>query len=653
MGRGNERGALVYSVTMDRSPAENGAHAGEARQDGTILLGALLWAGFAVLVVALRGARWDENFEFARVLLGWVRYPVGHPIRQYVHGAYNLQTYAAAAQLWLVPSPALLNGFRNALFVWATVLPPFLLTSLVTRRALYGHVAAALFLAGAHLEFDSSYPLYVWPGYFSNGHVGIAFALVVVYFLGSGRWRPGYFLLGLVPCIHLGQWPPLLLLAGLHALWAVRSGRGRALLRALGWGALGLAICGCFWVVQRQFVEAPPTEGPYFSAAAARPIWEGRVEYHDIHRRIPVGNAHLVVGCLLLLGMAGVWVDSRSRGQDTAYRWLFVYGLCVASLVYGVMTVHFFMGRRVPYILLAWLPYRLLNHLPTVVMAMTLGLLLRFQRGRAATPWILAGALAFFLVAPVLDGVVPPGWFDRYLRGGEAVFFGLWGASLLTAAASRADPGRFRRYWPLAAVGGVIVLGTYHQFGAACVVAGAVVAGALGRVGQGRAAQRWGAGAAGLACAALVVLLFSREVAHRRHLPRSDFDRRLVACLELRGDGDAMLVGAPDQLFLQARTGHPVMVDMITPYHIGYMPSLGPSVQKIYDDLYGIRFDRPADVSQTAWLDRWGDRSRREWQALADAYGFGYVVAPPEPILDLDPLVLDSTAVLYGLGDDG
>ena len=96
-----------------------------------------------------------------------------------------------------------------------SVLPVFLLTTILSRKHLWGHVAALLVLLGLHHEFASYYPLPSWPSQYSIGTVGTGYALIVLALLVTQRWRSAFFLLGLMPAVHVGQLPILLGVASL------------------------------------------------------------------------------------------------------------------------------------------------------------------------------------------------------------------------------------------------------------------------------------------------------------------------------------------------------------------------------------------------------------------------------------------------------
>lgn len=265
------------------------------------LAGALFWLAFSLLAVMLRGVRWDENYEFAQVLLGQVPYPEGHPLHQYVHGFYSLQTWLCAAFMYVLPDPLPVNLLRNWAFLASSTVPVFLLGALFSGRQLPGHLAAVFVLLGIHISFFSSYPILVWPHIFSNGPVGLGYMLLALWALLDRRHRLAGLLFGLAPAIHLGQFPPLLLTACLVLFVRWRSGGRAGVLALARWTAPGLLVCGLFAVVVRAATIVPPTSGPWFHPASPDVLWRTAVQFHDGHRAIPFTTGHIVLFAALLL----------------------------------------------------------------------------------------------------------------------------------------------------------------------------------------------------------------------------------------------------------------------------------------------------------------------------------------------------------------
>ena len=276
------------------------------------LRGILTVALYVVLAVVLRGVRWDETYEHAQIIAGQVRYPPGHPLALYVHNAFSFQTFLSGLVLKLGGGAGVLCGMRNILFLAGSIAPVYLLAAGLSRSVLAGLMAAALALQGIMLEFDGSYPTAVWPVLYSNGHIGGAAALLGLCALVFGWWRTAFFLVGVLPCIHVGQWPPLAgvtLVYGLHAAWRARRGEADQLMGAgaapyLGYTLLGLACTVLFWAVHRQGVLPLPESGPFAARAGAEAVWRGYTALHDPHRAFPPGNGHVVLlGAILLCGM--------------------------------------------------------------------------------------------------------------------------------------------------------------------------------------------------------------------------------------------------------------------------------------------------------------------------------------------------------------
>ncbi len=620
-----------------------------------------LWVTFCLVAVVLRGVRWDENYEFAQVITRTISYTEGHPLFRYVRSMFSLQTYSLAALLCLTPSPALLCGLRNVLFLMATVLPAFLLGSMLSRRTLWGHVAAAIVLLGTHLAFYSTYPQFVWPHMYSNGHIGTGYALLVVYLLASGHWRTGYFLVGLMPCIHLGQWPPVLGFAGLLALWTWQRGHGRRLNRALTFAALGLAISAGFWGVLRLFAVPGPTGGPYYSATDPQAVWLGYMARHASHRSIPWCTGHITLAALPLLGLGAARMEARDGNPGGPWCWILVYGTCVACIVWATMAVHVALTSRIPFLLVSWMPYRLMNHLPPLLVVMTVAVLSGTRDRKTAAELLVAAVLLYGITKPGLQTLVGNGLYARYFETGIGVFFALYGAAIGVVMRQLKDDRPFLVPWIAAGLLGWVALGLVHQFGAACCACGLGAALALEQktgTATSESPRQDSAcflrrldfeKALGALAFVLVAVLAYREWATRDHLPVSPFERRVVEYLDAQGEQDAMLVAGYQQEGLQARTGHPVMADMATMTWIAYKPSLGPAMDKLYGDLYGIHFTQQptTEVGPQAWFERWAARSFAQWQALSEEYAFCYLVAPKFITLDLPQVVEGKTESLY------
>ena len=307
-----------------------------------------------------------------------------------------------------------------------------------------------------------------------------------------------------------------------------------------------------------------------------------------------------------------------------------------------------------------------MNHVPPVLLAMLVAVL---SEGRATVPDVsrgglpldaplgggrsgvvlLGGAVLYGLIKPLLAPLVGAELYRRYCFTGDAVLFGLMGASatVLARTLRRGDRGFFLPWVVLVVLawGGLLL---YHQFGAACVALGAAAAAAM-RPDSERVPSAISKPLIAGVCVVSFAALLWQQYHTRQHLPKTEFDREIASVLADRGEEEAMLLAGPHELLLQARTGHPVLVDSATASLMSYMPGMAPEIQKMYGDLYGIRFAAPRDDHQPSWDRVWALRDRDEWRALSLEYGFRYIVAPPGTELDLPRIVRDERGSLYVL----
>ncbi len=610
--------------------------------------GLFFWCAFAVAAVAVRGVRWDEAYEHAQILAGQIPYPENHPLYRYVHNGFSLQTYLAALVVWLAPGPIVLNGIRNVLFVLASVLPAYLITRRLAGNALWGHTAALLTLAGVWLEFDSSYPLSVWPNTFTNGYLGGGYMLLTMYLILTSHWRSGLFLLGLAPAIHIGELPAILPVCGLFVLWQLVRGDRAGFLRGLPWGAAGIAICIGFGLLIRFGFYVPWPES-ISNPESVNAIWRGYTEWFDPHRQFPPMNAHVGGVAALLIGLgAAMTLGAR----EPMWRWLAVFTASVIAVVWVAMGIHAAFGPNTPFLVIGWMPYRLLNLMLPVWLATVIGVLAR-RDGEAdgrVGPWFVGGALALYLLLPILrlgaDGAV-----DRYLASGELVMLLLTGAAYARLADMIPARHGVGLAWRVAGAVSFVALIFVHQLGAVSFAVGAGVFALFPvrfQLTIPALPRRIALGTA----AALAVLLNYDQFMSRAQLPRSEFDQRVAEYLSERGERDAVLLAHPSEFLLQARVGNPVLVETQTASLMSYLPELGPWIQQTYMDLYGIRFDQlpPADLD-ARWRALWAARPAQDWAALAQEYGIGYVIAPASVPLDLDPVLTGSEKTLYRAGD--
>ncbi|HQK76677.1 MAG TPA: hypothetical protein PKZ25_10800 [Candidatus Hydrogenedentes bacterium] len=199
----------------------------------------------------------------------------------------------------------------------------------------------------------------------------------------------------------------------------------------------------------------------------------------------------------------------------------------------------------------------------------------------------------------------------------------------------------------------LIVVAMHHRFGAACILAGVIA-----RVGVDRFLRhtpRWHETlqlaatrgyALGTAVAVTLAALLVQQGRDQAWLPRTPFEQNVAMYLSNRGQPDTMIVTRPDQYAMQARLGHPVMANLALPTWPLGRPSLGPPIAKLYREIYGIHFGNGRPARQN-WATVWRNRSREEWQDLAAAHGFRYVLAPNHVAVRLPAVLIGETESLY------
>jgi len=620
-----------------------------------IAFGIALWVVFAIIAIGIRGVRWDETFEHAQVLTGQTPYPEGHPLFRYVREAFSIQTHLSAVLLRATSSATVVCGFRNVLYLLTTALPAFLLTTLVARKAIWGHVAALLTLQHVLIEFDGSYPLAAWPTVYSNGAIGGGYALLVLYCFAAGRLGAAFFLTGLMPCVHIGQMPPVIGLAVCVVCWTWRCGDRTTMRRAVLFGVLGVAVSAAFWLFTRALAVPPPQQGPYFSTEAAGPIWAGYTRYYDQHRHLLPGNG--VVGLLGAVLLAGAAAAQTGRDLNRAgpLTWYFVYALLVTVAVFGSFALSKLFGAALPFALVAWMPYRLINHVPTILLAVIIGLLTRRFGGSSELPrasLLLVGALVFGTLGPGLVRLVGREAYARYLTPEACVLFVLYGAAVAALCLHLRQERQSIVSLCVPAFVAVCCLAMYHQFGAFCAALGGTLALGLHCVPASPAptprARGRTLGTAAL-CALVALALVHREFTARRHLPVEPFLQRVREYLDARKAQDAMLIGPPNSMLIQAKTNRPVLAESATPSLISYVPALAPSIQKIFGQLYGVRFDTEPGDRGRPWQTVWAERTKEQWRALGTEYDCAYVIADDSLVLDLAPVLREGRQTLYKL----
>ncbi|MBI1318442.1 MAG: hypothetical protein GC168_05750 [Candidatus Hydrogenedens sp.] len=627
--------------------------------------GALLWLAVGVVGIALRGVRWEESYERAQAMLGIIPYDHGHPLYVYGWNAFSIHYYLSALVMRVWDSPLLVCGVRDLLCVWAALLPVYFLGARVARNPWGGHLAAAFILANAHQIFRSYYSINVWPFMFTSGEIGFGWALGVAAGWAWGRWGLGFFMLGMMPVVHIGQMPPVLAVGIAMAAGLLVYGQPEERRRmVLGLGA-GLAVTALF-VVLHHFLHAPyAADGPYAASGDGIEVWKRFTFYEDIHRRPgvpprfgPFAHSQLALLALPLLTIGWMWrhrarQDSPPKPvnmKDVAVASVFFhYALACCGAVWIASAGQGLIGPDTPFWLIGWLPYRLPNHAGALLVALSAGMALS---GRARGVALVA--VAWLALAPLGAWILPEAVQQRYIAPTEGPLFLLLGGVFAAVGVELRDSPGFLRGC-LAACAAVWAYAAWHnQFLAALVVCGAGAYFVLAAVGSrvrspyrlpeedGSRVRSPYRGVA-LAIALVVAGQLAKEYQTREHLPRDAFEQEARAYLQAHAAPEDVLLAPFTTINYQEKLGQPVFATFETYLFIPYLRDIAPTIEQMLTDAYGIRFGEPwsQDVSV------WERRTPEEWQALGERYDIAYVLAPKGAHIALEPVLEGGRRVLY------
>lgn len=623
----------------------------QIREKRCLWVGAVFWLVFSLVAVALRGVRWEETYEHALVITRTVPYPEAHPFFIYCSNVFSGQSYLSALLLSLWDAPLFINGFRNVLQLSFCTVPVYLLGMRFSGSVWGGHLATTLVLLGVHKGFQSYYPIESWPHFFATGQIGAGYALLVFALLLMNGWRSVWFLLGLMPMVHVGQWPVIGLFAGIQWLQMLPQGDWTRVRQAALWFSVGMVPCVLFFLVQRAFYVAMPESGAYFAQGDARAIWSAYTGLHDLHRAVPRDSflkSVLAAGAVLLVaGFTGMW-----PGLEGAPRKGFIqttsFALLTTLVVGGIWLLHQALGGRMPFALIGWMPYRLMNHLAILLVPLVVGVL---WRGRGGGRGLLAVVLLYALLLPVWRALLPPEIFARYGGNLEGLIFALCGGVLASAVIARDGQAGVRGSLSLSAIRVLLLalvsafLLDFYPFALAGMLGGALTWGVCEGLVHIRPQLKrpWLQGGTVALGACLLVSLLVQEARHREQLPLQPIHRQVADWLHERGEVDAMIVTPYWDVNWLGKIRHPILADYQTAHLMSYVPALAPSLKKMHEEVFGFIVDgAPRDPLAT-----WPGRSAEEWRRLGEAYGFRYVLAPTEMELGLECVLEGQPYDLY------
>lgn len=634
------------------------------------------WLVYAVVHVGVSGAVLDETVIAGQVIAGDVVYPAGHPHDVYFKTTFSLSHFVSAAVLRAGFDVESASFLRNVLFLFLSAVTPFLAALALTRRVVVGHAATVLTLLGAAASLGGLYPVWVFPDFYSNGHVGLCLAVCLVAVTSLGWWRTAGLLFGLLPSLHgamaLAAWAALALVS----LMRLRRGEGIPPRRFFVGAAAGGAVSLGLGVYLAFFTTIAPAAPPFETGLATSTVRETLMVTG--HRgAIPWSHVGYWLNPVLFAAAAAL-VGVLARRRDDATRRA-LEAFLILGAVGWLIVVAMDVWRRVgspPEALVILMPGRFSNLTQALLVPLAAAAVYHGSRALPPRRRLFLGAglgvtlagLALAASGVLVDGGGPVARHALPLVLGAAVGLGVlrWkqfggGRRAVLAAAALAVAGSQIPLWAsgrmalysLVAVGAVAATGVFagrwsHRIPAglpavarvAPLVAAAVVAAATV---QGRRVD-------------------FMDPSRVRWDVVSDDDRALRRWFEQYSDRDDLVLTPwvwrlPEA---QGKYGRPVLVKFETPWFSTYRPDLAPMIDVLVEELYGVEFPPPGrygevqgdptSVWNPVWERAWTSRSAEEWRRLSDRFGFRHVVAPSNWTLSLDAAFVGPEFSIYVIG---
>jgi hypothetical protein len=640
----------------------------------------VLWALYALAYLLLNGAIVDETVVSAQILTGAVDYPAGHPHELFHRQALSLTNHVSAAIAWVLPGYEAVSFVRNFLFLFLSGFVPYLVGTLLTGRWIWGLCASALVLADCAWILRGVYPTFVFPTFYSHGHIGAYGALLVVCLLVTRRWRLGGLLLGLFPGIHL------LLAALLWAWGALWLGltrarpRGAELRRLLVWLAGGLAACLVSFLGSWLAGVEGPASDVWRVAQGGEQVRENFIAFTDIHRQMPAaGSARFQLGYLgnsVIFGTGALLLLVYLRRQGSAR-----FGTALGIVGFALLALVCVWGSRAWYELFGGLPdaveTAMPNRLSNLAAVLVIPVFVAGLRESCAQAPPRIRRLALLLIAALVLGAAAltfARWYPSRIWVGKNFrllpLYGLLAAGL--AAATVLSGSRVLRGVALLAAAAIAWLladqrDLVGNESMPVFLGGFLAALALFRLQPGHPSAEPGRIVGVLLPAALCLLCMAAALRTRQADEASTytlFDRELCAWLDEHARPDEMLL--PPLLprtQLQAKSSHPVLLELGTLWLMPYFPELSSVIGRMTAELYGVDYSDRAGLEELAedgylgqyapvWRRAWTQRSTAQWTALGQRWGFRLVVAPADWPLALEPALVADGWALYSLSRD-
>jgi hypothetical protein len=606
----------------------------------TLGWGAAVWGGYTVLYLCIRGIHLDQDVIPAQFIAGAIRNPPGHPHQIFYPTVFNLPNYSGALLWKLVSGPWLLSLVRNFVFLFLNAYGAFSAATVLTGVPMWGHIAAVFTLSETATQFEGRYPLRVFPMFYSDGHIGLAFAVLLAVLLTAGCWRTGGFLYGLLPSIHASMavvlWPWGLGFALLQRRQFSQVGR-RAVIAAVG----GIVLCLLLAVFLR--IHGPPAAGlPYQEAANGEQIHRAFMDRTEYHRSMPnLRSPAYLIGPVAFFGFCGLvlWKDSRRHLQEARFSiaglGLICWAYCFASVIYRLA------GGRLSEFITMSMPNRFSNIPVFLLLPLTVAVMARAWESMDTSGKTSANVLLIGLL--VIQALGLPSARSPLSR---LLIFAVWGVAIAMTVSTFHEDAK-RRFAAIGIAAGIgvsliTVVRLPYKAVVITVFAVSLIGSILLLIAARRSALRMPFGGVPLACAVVLASLCSIPGPELRYATEAwgritPFEQELGQWLQLHSGPDEMIL--PPLLprtELQAKVNRPVLMESETLPLMTYMPKLSAPIGMMAWDLYGLDYTNPVRLATVLngrefnleKLDQiWIERKLEEWQALGRKYKFRFVVS--------------------------
>ena len=603
---------------------------------------------------------WHVALEPAQLLAGTVRYPVPTPFELYETQVWNvwhqLLAPLLAAGLSERTLSVLLSGTTTAL-TFAAVSGFARALGAGTLLAL---TAPLLMLLKHPTQAGFSYPIYLLGEGHTYGMAGLAWLALALAAFVAERWLLAGFLVGLAPALHvsLGAWLAIAIgAAALPALPALRP----HLRRFCTGVALGGALCALSLGVHLALAPALPPSDP----ASSERYLTAFVRLWDAHRVAPDLGARpsFMVWCSALTALALLRLERDRLGAGAALA-LRVLVVCSAVGFVVSMALPQLVLEAVPKLLLIAMPTRLANLASLLGIPLALAVIDRFRSDPLPRVLLLAamGLLALSFGGPV--------WWSR---------INLWttGAPVLAISAvvalARSAPHRREAVLVTAGLLGWLVLraawrGLSHPNWQGLpgelsldVALGSFIAAwfAFGRRGTEPGSERFGRAldlALGAGLAAIAVGIASTHAARAGAVWPQLRDRTNHPVLAQAARGEGLLLVGPGLWMTQLRTRRPLLLDPSALDMLPYVLPVGPEVEAILREAYGIEFFHPPAQALEAGVlpdkpvrELFARRTPDEWREVRARFGVSELLIQADWKLRLPALARGDGYALYAL----